>query len=169
MPIDAWKSGDKMRSESWLIASFLLKTMFVCQTVLPMNVQEVSAQEMIENLELQLFDLNFTNWLFFVFKLWIWENGQLPGKTDVGATFVWLYFRRKEAEWKLKENKVLAFSTLQIFSCQWWKPTWTSAKVSSWVWLLVWSGAKDIFGILCKSNKTLPRPIHQWWTISYHR
>ena len=52
LPIDAWKSSDKMRSKSWLIASFLLKTMFVCQTVLPMNVQEVSAQEMIENPEL---------------------------------------------------------------------------------------------------------------------
>ena len=65
MPIDDWKSGDKSRSESWLIASFLLKTMFVCQTVLPVNVQAVSAQEMIENPELQLFDLIF---LFLSFE-----------------------------------------------------------------------------------------------------
>ena len=109
---------------------------------------------------LKIQNCNLWIWIFCFFKLWVWENGQLLGKTDVGATFVWLYFRRKEAEWKLKENKVLAFSTLQIFSCQWWKPTWTSAKVSSWVWLLVWSDAKDIFGILCKSNKTLSRPIY---------
>ena len=45
-----------------------------------------------------------------------------------GSNFCLALFPRKEAEGKLKENKVFAFCILQIFSCYWWKPTWTSAK-----------------------------------------
>ena len=99
---------------------------------------------------------------FFVFKLWIWENGQLFGKTDVGATFVWLYFHVKKLRenWKKTRFSPSAFCKFLVVTDKNQLEYPPSFNVWSWVWFLVWSDAKDVFGILCKSNKTLPRSIH---------